>query len=137
MCPGDLLCCEGKVLYSAATFRELTASFPDDVLNQIAPGADNQFFGQQADDIALLSNIDPFFQPFTNKPSTDASLGPASFNTVEGVDFDTFQLSPDPPAFRDDLPTGDSIFGATQDDNEQLSASSLYPDLSLFYSFDT
>lgn len=121
-------------MYSASSFGDLTAPLPDSFLNQIAPGAENGFFGLQSNDVALLSNGGPMYQPFTNQPGTDDSLGPASFDTIEDVNLGALHLDPDPPAFRDDYPLGDSILGANQDENEQPVSSS--PDVSLFSSFD-
>lgn len=123
------------MLFSTSNYRELTASLPTDFLAQIEPGAENQFFGQQADNVALLSNNGPLYQPFTNNPGTDDSLGPGSFSTQEGINLNALQLDSDPPTFRDDLPLGDSIFGAApQNENEQLAASLSDLDSSMFYS---
>lgn len=136
-CPETLLCCQGKLLVSASNFRELTASLPDTFLDQAAPGAELDIFGLPADDVALLADNEPLYQPFTRKPGNVAAAADPSesvtFSIVDGVNYAAFNIDPDPPAFEDVYPLGESIFGAGPDDDEKgegegFVASSLFPD---------
>lgn len=123
-CPQGLLCCQGI----ASSPGDLRSQVPDDFLDQLEPGADNQFLSLEGEDIALWSGSDPLSQPFA-----DVTPGLATFDIVDDVNLAAFQVGSSPADFGDPYSylTGSSIVPSSNDDNQQFEASN--PDFSSFF----
>lgn len=132
-CPQGLLCCQGTVQENGPT-----SQLPAGLLDQISSssGAENQLLGLGSDNVALLNNADPLYQPFI----ADSPGSSASFDTAANVNLAAFQLDSSPTLFanqfddNNQLFTADSTVPGSNNEDQQFLASSSDP--SLFYPLD-
>lgn len=114
------------------------SQLPGSFLDQISSssGAENQFLGLGTDDLGLLSNGDPLYQPFI----ADSPGSSISFDTAANVNLAAFQLDSNPSLFANQFDDNNQLFTAdwtvpgSGDENQQFVA--LGSDPSLFYPLD-
>ena len=114
------------------------SQLPAGLVDQItsSSGAENQLLGLGSDDIALLNNGDPLYQPFI----ADSPGSSVSFDTAANVNLAAFQLDSSPALFanqfddNNQLFTADSTVPESGNEDQQFLPSSSDP--ALFYPLD-